>query len=196
VPASVLWGDPPGGILAIPGRRVRQRRDATRAPDQRPEMAGQLGLPRWASDGPEMLFPTKLRVKISSRLSYPVGAELISSELADVPQAQSLEVRFHGKYERMETRGQPYSIFTVSYAGTQSYQPGWSIEVRPVPRALKHTVKETLSSEFFPRIRKWLEDRADLDSRHGFDALSVVLDENGETLLKLNEWHTPDARSN
>ena len=130
-------------------------------------MAGQLGLPRWASDGPEMLFPTKLRVKISSRLSYPVGAELISSELADVPQAQSLEVRFHGKYERMETRGQPYSIFTVSYAGTQSYQPGWSIEVRPVPRALKHAVKETLTSEFFPRIRKWLEDRADLNSRHG-----------------------------
>jgi hypothetical protein len=143
-----------------------------------------------------MLFPTKLKVKISSRLSYPVGAELISSELAHVPQAQILEIRFHGKYERMETRGKPYSVFTVSYAGTQSYQPGWSIVVRPVPRALKHAVKEALTSEFFPRVRRWLEDRADLNSRHGFDALSVVLDENGETLLNLNEWHTPDARSN
>jgi hypothetical protein len=143
-----------------------------------------------------MLFPTKLKVKISSRLSYPVGAELISSELAQVPQAQILEIRFHGKYERMETRGKPYSILMVSYAGAQSYQPGWSIEVRPVPRALKHAVKEALISEFFPRIRRWLEDRADLNSRHGFDAMSVVLDENGETLLKLDEWRTPDARSN
>jgi hypothetical protein len=143
-----------------------------------------------------MLFPTKLKVRISSKLSYPLGAELISSELADVPQAQSLEISFHGKYERMETRGKPYRIFTVSYSGTQSYQPGWSIEVRPVPRALKHTVKETLTSEFFPRIRKWLQDRADVDNRHGFDALAVVLDENSETLLKLDEWHTPDVLSN
>lgn len=96
----------------------------------------------------------------------------------------------------MEDRGKPYSIFKVSYAGTHSYQPGWSIEVRPGPRALKHRIKETLTSEFFPRIRRWLEDRANLNSRHGFEALSLVLDENGETLLKLNEWQTPDARSN
>jgi hypothetical protein len=143
-----------------------------------------------------MLFPTKLKAKISRRLSYPVGAELISSELADVPQAQSLEIRFQGKYERMETRGKPYSIFVVSYSGTQSYEPGWSIVVRPVPRALKHTVKEILTSELFPRIRKWLLDRADLDSRDGFDALAVVLNENCETLLKLDEWHTPDVLSN
>jgi len=99
--------------------------------------------------------------------------------------------------ERMETRGAPYAIFTVSYAGTQSYQPGWSIEVRPVARALKHRVKETLTTECFPRIRQWLQKHVDVESRHGYDAPSVVLDERDETLLKIEERHAPgEALSN
>ena len=143
-----------------------------------------------------MVFPTKLRVRVSARLSYPVGAELISSAFAKVPQAQGFEIRFHAKNERMEDRGQPYSIFTVSYAGTQSYEPGWSIVVRPVPRALKHKIKESLIRDCFPRIRQWLEKHADLNSRHGFHSLSVVLDEKDEALLKLREHHSADALSN
>ena len=136
-----------------------------------------------------MPFPTRLKVKISSMLSYPVGAELISSELAHVPQAQEFEIAFFSKYERIETRGKPYSIFTVSYNGTRTHR--WSIDVRPVPRALKNTVKKALTDEFFPRIRQWLEKHAGLNSRHGGHALSVVLDESNETLLKLEEYHTP-----
>jgi hypothetical protein len=146
-----------------------------------------------------MPFPTRLKVRISSKLSYPVGAELISAELEHVPQAESLEIRFFSKYETTETRGKAYSIFTVSYVGTRSphFQKGWAIEVRPVPRALKHTVKEALKREFFPRIRQWLQKYADLDSRYGGHSLSVVMDERGETLLKLEEHHTSgEALSN
>jgi len=91
----------------------------------------------------------------------------------------------------METRGAPYAIFTVSYAGTQSYQPGWSIEVRPVARALKHRVKATLTIDCFPRIRQWLQKHVDVESRHGYHALPVVLDERDETLLKIEERHPP-----
>ena len=143
-----------------------------------------------------MLFPTRLKCKISSKLAYPVGAELISSELQGVPQAQSLEIHFYSKYERVETRGNPYAIFTVTYAGTHSYLPGWRIEVRPVPRALKHKVMEALTSEFFPRIRQWLEMHADLNSRHGGRGLSIIFDENDENLLKLKEGRTIEAISN
>jgi hypothetical protein len=145
-----------------------------------------------------MLLPTRLKVKISSKLSYPVGAELISSELGSVPQAPNLGISFHNKYEWVTTRGNPYRIFTVSYSGTRStYSPGWAIEVRPVPRALKHTVKESLKCEFFPRIRQWLQKYADLDSRYGGHSLSVVMDERGETLLRLEEHHSPgEAFSN
>jgi len=91
-----------------------------------------------------MPFPTRLKCKISSKLSYPLGAELISSELSDVPQAQGLEISFFSKYERMETRGEPYEILSVSYHPWETYDSGWRIEVRPVPRELKHLVKVAL----------------------------------------------------
>ena len=136
-----------------------------------------------------MLFPTRLKVKISSKLSYPVGAELISSELGSVPQAPSLDISFHDKYEWVKTRGKPYRIFTVSYSGTRTYSPGWSIVVRPVSRILRHKVREALTNEYFPRIRHWLEQHSGLDSRYGSHSLSLVLDETGETLLKLEEHH-------
>ena len=136
-----------------------------------------------------MLFPTKLRVRISSKLSYPLGAQLISSELASVPQAPSFEIRFFSKYERMETRGQPYQIFTVSYAASDPYFPGWNIIVCPVPRAMRHLVQQTLVRECFPRIREWLEKYASLQSGHRSHCIHVVFDERGEPLLKLEESH-------
>ena len=165
----------------------------TRAPGQQRKWGEDAAAPLQALDVHQMLFPTKVKAKISSKLSYPLGAELISSELADVPQAQSLEISFHAKYEQIETRGKPYPIFTVAYSGTQSYPVGWSIDVRPVPRALKHRIKETFSCELFPSIRKWLGSHAALNSRHGFHALDVVLDEASKALLRLEERHTPDV---
>ena len=97
-----------------------------------------------------MLFPTKIKVKISSRFSYPLGAELISSALEDVPQALKFSISFYPKYERFKDRDDTYEILSVGYSGTQSYQPGWNITVRPVPRHLKHTVREALKKEFLP----------------------------------------------
>ena len=137
-----------------------------------------------------MPFPTRLKSKISSKLAYPVGAELISSELSDVPQAQGLEISFFSKYERMERRGEPYEIFSVSYHPWETYESGWRIEVRPVPRGLKHLVKEALTAEFFPPIRKWLKERAGLNSRYGYDACGVIFDEKHEPMLR---WRQRDA---
>jgi hypothetical protein len=136
-------------------------------------------------------FPTRIKAKISSKFSYPLGAELISSELAGVPQAQSFEISFYAKYERIETRDKPYDIFTVSYSGTQSYLPGWRIQVRPVPRTLKHAVKDAMTGEFFPRIRQWLEKHSGLDSTYGGRSLAIIFDENADPFLRLEEWHTP-----
>jgi hypothetical protein len=90
----------------------------------------------------------------------------------------------------METRGEPYPVFRVSYAGTRCYQPGWSIEVRPVPRALKHAVQDAMTTEFLPAIREWLQNIGDLHSQYGQRAISVIMDERGETLLRLVD-HTP-----
>ncbi len=117
-------------------------------------------------------------------MSYPAGAELISRELADVPQAAALEIRFHSKYERMETGGEPYEIFQVSYSPDESYDPCWRIEVRPVPRELRHQVKEALVADCFPRIRQRLLARAGPNNRCSADGCGVVFDETHEPILK------------
>ncbi len=129
-----------------------------------------------------MLFPTRTKSKISGRLSYPLGAELISSELADVPQAKSAEIRFESKNDRTETRGAPYEVLGVSFLGPAHDGPYWSIVVRPVPRVLKHMVKEALTGEFLPLVRQWLEKNAYLNDRSGACSASVIFDESRETL--------------
>jgi hypothetical protein len=138
-----------------------------------------------------MLFPTRHKAKIASNLSYPVGAELISSELGDIPQAQEVEIGFSNKLEWLSLRGKPYQIFAVTYIGPKSsYRgAGWSIDVRPVPRILKAKVRDGLLRECFPNIRSWLEKHGRLDARYGRHSLSVILDESGEQLLRLEEYH-------
>jgi len=139
-----------------------------------------------------MLFPTKVKARISSKLSYPVGAELISSELASVPQAPSFAVEFLSKYERMEARGQPYWMFIVEFSERDLW-PGWNIRVYPVPRALKHSVRQALISDYFPRIREWLEKHTDLQDRFGYHCIRVLFDASREPPLKLEEHHTPSS---
>jgi hypothetical protein len=136
-----------------------------------------------------MPFPTRLKCKISGKLSYPVGAELISAQLADVPQAASFEISFFSKYERMKTRGEPYEILTVSYTPWEVHDSGWRIEVRPVPRELKHMVALALTTEFFPRIRQWLKAHTDPDGRYRWDSCGVIFDERHEPMFK---WRVGD----
>lgn len=132
-----------------------------------------------------MLFPTRFKkAEISSRLSYPVGAELISSELADVPQAESLEIGFYSLDQRVGSRSEPYDILSVFYIPQALHTSGWKIEVRPVPRELKHIVRGALQAEFFPRIREWLKARAGFESWYGSDGCGVIFDEKHEPMLK------------
>lgn len=61
--------------------------------------------------GKSMLFPTRHKSKISSKLSYAAGAELISAELANVPQAPSFDITFYSGHNYfLENRGDPYPI--------------------------------------------------------------------------------------
>jgi hypothetical protein len=128
-----------------------------------------------------MLIPTRRKLKISSSFSYPLGAASISTELAGVPQAQSLEIDFSPKYERVKTKSEPYSIFTISYSGTRSHRDaGWRIDIRPVPQAETHGKGGPHPLTFFLT-----------------HSLSVVFNECDEPMLQLEEYHTPgEALSN
>jgi len=139
-----------------------------------------------------MVFPTLRQARISSKLSYPLGAEAISAEFATVPQAQGLDIDFWNSQNYfLKDRDNPYAIFSVSYTGTHDYDPGWHVRVGPVPRALKHTISVSLRNEFFPQIRDWLKKYATLNARHGTHLIEVMFDEKSETMLSLEDRHTP-----
>jgi len=147
-----------------------------------------------------IIFPTRFKARISRHLSYAVAAELISSEFADVPQAASLDIRFFDRYQTMKTRQDPYVIFEVSYRGMRegflAVGPGWHITVRPVPRLLKHRVKEVLVRDCFPKVRAFLRSYAGADARYGKHEIQVTFDERSESLLSSAEHHDPEALSN
>ena len=138
-----------------------------------------------------MLFPTKIKCKIASGLSYPVGAEIVSAELGDIPQASSVQVAFFDKYQRMENRGLPYTILSVCYAGDKSYDPGWNIEIRPVSKPKRAAVKDMLKANVFPRVREWMSKYAAVRSRHSHHTLNVILDETSMT-IRFEEFHSPE----
>ena len=54
------------------------------------------------------LIPTRSKGKISQLLSYPIGAERVSSALASVPQYKELVLHFQGDwFDRSATHAIP-----------------------------------------------------------------------------------------
>lgn len=127
------------------------------------------------------MFPTRTKSRISHTLSYPVTAKEISEALADVPQAGALSIDFF-HYQRMRDRGRPYPVLSVHYAFNSALEREWSVQVRPAPRNLRHTVNELLSELAFPAMHNWLLHRKNLSSEHGGQALAAIFSERDASL--------------
>lgn len=93
------------------------------------------------------ILPTLSRAKISHNLSYPVGAEQVTTALSTVPQLSSLKLHFYsskfhplrsGHYEflRIEylDRATPAEKWPLSSLFLRPAQHRWEIVVQPVPR--------------------------------------------------------------
>jgi len=128
-----------------------------------------------------VVFPTRLKSRISHTLSYPVTAKEISEALADVPQAGALSIDFF-HYQRLRERGKPYAVLSVHYTLNSALEREWSVQVRPVPRNLRHTVNELLKEQAFPAMREWLLHRRNLSSEHGGQALTAIFSERDASL--------------
>lgn len=122
-----------------------------------------------------MLHP-RWRQKLSERLSYPIGAELLSRELEKHPELPKLELRFssspilsESEFRRMLENRLPYVVLRVQFVRwdkrlsygddqwIQEYLRGkWTLDVFPVLRSLKSRVKEKLTSEALPQVAAWM----------------------------------------
>jgi hypothetical protein len=147
----------------------------------------------------QLIIPTRSKVKISSLLSYPIGAERLSEALIDVPQFQNLNLHYYfwsdwhlrqGQYEFLRAEyfdnpGRKDWSQTDLWQRPPRYR--WEIVVQPVPKIFRHQVKKYIQESALALVRDWFVQRVDLD-RKGDDVLKFTYDE------KSNEfWHSEVA---
>jgi hypothetical protein len=104
-----------------------------------------------------MLIPTLYKTRLPSELSFPVGAEVLSEHLADVPHFSDFRICFSdvvsawkSKFQQMLADGADYEIVTA-----RLWSP-FEIFVYPVRRHLKHAVKEAMVADGLPKMRQWM----------------------------------------
>src|SRR6266481_3758973 len=142
--------------------------------------------------GQKFVIPTASRAKISHNLSYPVGAECVSIALAFVPQLPELKLHFYsgfdvqlrsGHYEFLRVEyldnARPQQEWPISSLYKRLEQGRWEIVVQPVPRTLRHPVKQYILDSALGQIAQWLIQRKGL-AQQGNDILAFFYDEKGE----------------
>jgi len=146
----------------------------------------------------QFVIPTASRVKISQRLSYPVGAEALSLALASVPQLVEIRLHFYwwsdhnlrsGHYEflRVEylNNVRPLQEWPIWNLYKRPAQGRWEIVVQPVPRTVRHRVKQYVADFALTQIAQWLTARRGL-TQQGGDILAFFYDEKGEDFVVRN----------
>jgi hypothetical protein len=137
----------------------------------------------------QVIIPTASRAKISHKLSYPIGAESISGALASVPQLAEMQIHFYSGIDIQLRKGH-YEFLRVEYLNgvrpllewpiTTLYkrpaQGRWEIVVQPVPRTVRHCVKQYVTDVAFAEIAQWLTMRKEL-TQQGADILAFFYDE-------------------
>jgi hypothetical protein len=126
---------------------------------------------------------TRYKSKLSRHLSYPVGLELLSEQLAGVPQEEQMLVCFSAvsplkSQSKMEGR---HRILDCRYVIRDEHP--WQIYVTPVTREFGAKIRALLLERAIPKMRGWLEkERSEfwLSDSHGlsvfFDASSGELE--------------------
>jgi hypothetical protein len=138
-----------------------------------------------------VIIPTRTK-KISHELSFPIGAERISVALGSVEQLPQLVLHFSSDYfNRVRSghypflwvryRGRELPINPVSSSGIPLFNK-WEIAVGPVPRVLRHRIRQYVLDTALPQIKQWLDQRVDL-AHSGSESLTFFFDEKKEEFV-------------
>lgn len=152
-------------------------------------------LPSMGDAMPELVvIPTQYKTKLPHSLSYPLGAEALSTAFADVPQFNDLKVRFWFYAKKNCTTSAVYRVLEIRYfrgsmnltTGKSAFDLGWlernwEITVESVPRNRRHFIKGLLEREALPLARTWLIESGDREEVGGL-TLTFNFDEEQEIL--------------
>src|ERR1700675_5145694 len=139
-----------------------------------------------------VIIPTLSRAKISRNLSYPIGAERISAALGSSAQMPELKLHFysgfdfglrkgHFEFLRVEylNNARPAEEWPIRSLYGRRPQYRWEIVVQPVPRPLRHRIKQFIVETALAQIAGWLGERVQLAQR-GTDILAFFYEEKTE----------------
>ena len=143
----------------------------------------------------QLIIPTVSRAKISRKLSYPIGAERVSALLASAAQLPELKLHFYSEFDiqfrnghfeflRVEylNNARPSREWPISSLYKRPIQSRWEIVVQPVPRTLRHRVKQYILDSALVQIAHWLVERKQL-AQQGNDILAFFYDEKAEEFV-------------
>ena len=140
---------------------------------------------RQVDDSQALFIPTCSKVKISSFLSYPIGAEAISRALVSTPQLPDLRLHFYtdfrvklySEFLRVEylDRAKTADAPPILYLLRRPPQSRWEIVVQPVPRALRNRNKQYIVDSALPQVAQWRWERSHL-GRPGNEVLAFFHD--------------------
>ncbi len=146
-------------------------------------------------DVEQIIIPTLSKAKISSKLSYPIGAQQVSQTLASSPQFLELKLHFYSGFDNGLRRGhyeflrieylnnvRPAERWTIYSLFRRPPQWRWEVVVQPVPRQLRHQIKQYILDSALPQIVGWLADRREL-AQQGSDILAFFYDEKAEEFV-------------
>jgi hypothetical protein len=117
------------------------------------------------------MIKTRVKEKLPRGYSYPVGAEIISVGLSEVPQYEELQINFWmqdeywaSSYNRKIKEAGDIIVLEAQYF-SYSWGSGWKIRINSVPSAFKKDASEKIISQVLPVLRERLL-KAGINAEH------------------------------
>lgn len=123
------------------------------------------------------ILPTRSKATLSSRTTYPIGAQAISRLLADVPQFAEITLEFASR-DHLLLRGptdelllmeanhfrRPKTMFDGPATRAYLQQPHWNVTVHSVLRSDARAIREVIEAPqgAGAQVGAWFMERAEL----------------------------------
>ncbi|RYG62456.1 hypothetical protein EON80_23090 [bacterium] len=139
-----------------------------------------------------MLIPTRSKTKIPHGWSYPVGAEVISTALAGVPQFESIHLRFlwmnPNSADARRYSDSLIHLMNVNYATPGGMdEQNWGVDVSAVPSPLKDRLKAEIAGPILQTARVWMMTERNALWYATSQSMAVWFDTNRETVVYSKE---------
>ena len=128
------------------------------------------------------LIPTRFKAKIAHDWSYPIGAEVLSNALAEIPQYALINLDFHSPHIKKGENTIPLIWVNYSNPRTTAMERNWSITVYSVPSSLRSEFRKRLIGEVLPCLRRWITAKRTPVWLGGNKGLHVVFNKETEKI--------------